>query len=86
MKKPLHAIPLGRTQKAHVAGLLRVYLQENFELDIGGLQAGIFTDYLSEHVGKFYYNQAINDTIAHMSERVEDLYALIKPEDEVRGD
>ena len=71
-----------KEQKAYAADIIRDYVSENFDTEISGMQAGFFVDFISENLGKFYYNNAIAESIAFMTEKAEDLYLLMKNEDD----
>jgi uncharacterized protein (DUF2164 family) len=76
MKKPLFT--LNPEQQEEVREVLKHYFTEEFELEIGNLQADIFIDFLSEHVGKHYYNLGVSDTMQAIKEKAEDLVLLLK--------
>ncbi|MGI6005597.1 MAG: DUF2164 domain-containing protein [Christensenellales bacterium] len=80
MARRNESIELPKAQKAEAAGYLKRYLQENFELEIGGLEAEVFLRGVTENIGLYYYNKGIRDAYSLVSERVEDLFALTKLE------
>ncbi len=73
-------IELSKEDKTKASEWLRKYMHENFDIEMGDLQSGLFVDYLSENVAKYYYNKGVTDGIAFLSEKVEDMYALMKEE------
>ena len=73
--------PLNKEQKAAVSAKLKEYIAENFDMDIGNLQAAVFADYIAENIGAYFYNKAVADSLSFMAERVEDLYLLMKDEE-----
>ena len=75
-------IPLTKEQKEKARDKIKEYMAENFEIDTGNLQAGIFLDYITENIGIYYYNQAIADSLSFITQKAEDLYLLMKDEDE----
>lgn len=75
-KKP--EIELNKHEKKCIAEEIMIYLEENFELQIGNLQAEMFEDFITEKIGKFYYNHALDDSMDYFRERTEDLVLLIK--------
>jgi uncharacterized protein (DUF2164 family) len=78
MRRRGNKIELTKEQKKHSASLLKDYIAEHFEAEIGGLQAEILLDYITEHIGGYYYNHAVADVMAEMHERVDDLFLLMK--------
>lgn len=61
---------------------LQEYLVQNFDLEVGSLPTEIFLEYISEKVGLHYYNQGIADAMQMMTEKTEELYLLMKLNDE----
>ena len=76
-------IELRKDQKTYAANIIQNYISENFDTEISGLQASFLVDFISENLGKCYYNNAIADSIAFMIEKTEDLYLIMKNEDEI---
>ena len=75
-------IPLTKEQQENARGKIKEYIAENFEIDIGNLQAGIFLDYITKNIGIYYYNQAIADSLSFITQKADDLYLLMKDEEE----
>ena len=61
---------------------IKEYLAVNFDAEIGGLEAEMFLDYLIKHIGVYCYNKAVADSMGFMTERMDDLYLLMKDEEE----
>jgi len=80
LKKKKEAFTLARIQKDNAIANIRTYILENYDLEIGNLQAEIFLDFISENMGAYYYNQGVADSMTFMSEKVEDFYLLMKDE------
>jgi len=80
MKKKEPAIALSKEQKAAAAAKIKGYIADNFDVNIGSLQSEIFLDFITDNIGIYYYNQAVADTQAVMSDKIEDLYLLMKDE------
>jgi len=57
---------------------LKKYFADEFELEIGDLQADLFIEFLNKQVGKEYYNRGVLDTIEALKEKSADLVLLIK--------
>ena len=71
---------LSKEQKANAAALVREYLSEHCEVEIGGLQADFLIDFITDNIGPYYYNRGIADSVAFISDKVEDMYVLLKDE------
>ncbi len=71
-------LKLSREQQDEVKELLKKYCAQEFDIELGNLQSDMFIDFLSENVGKYYYNLGITSAIATMKEKTEDLVLLIK--------
>ena len=82
MKKKEPVVELTKEQKKVAVRKIRDYLHENFEIESGNLQAEIFLDYLTDSIGAFYYNKAVADSLGLMTDKVEELYLLMKDEEE----
>jgi len=74
-------ITLTKAQKIIAADKIRDYVSDNLDTEISGMQADFFIDFISENFGKYYYNNAIADSIVFMTEKAEDLYLIMKNED-----
>ncbi len=48
-------------------------LQDDFDLEIGGMEAMLLIDFISERFGPHFYNQALFDAEAHLSAKMEAL-------------
>ena len=79
-KRDDNAIPLTREQKENAVAGIKDYIFENFDADIGNLQAEMFLDYISANFGAYYYNRGIADSMGFMNEKIEDFYLLMKDE------
>jgi uncharacterized protein (DUF2164 family) len=82
LKRKEIAIELTKEQKKKAAGKIKEYLDENFDVEIGSLQAGIFLDYITNHIGVYYYNAGVADSLSFITDKAEDLYLLMKDEEE----
>jgi len=81
MKKKEEAFPLTMEQKNSATAQIRDYIMENFDLNIGNLQAEFFLEFISEKIAPFYYNKAIADSLAFITDKTEDMYLLMKGEE-----
>ena len=80
-KKEEDIIPLSKEHKASASAKVKEYIEENFDIDIGNLQSEIFIDFITKNIGIYYYNQAIADSLAFITEKADDLYLLMKDEE-----
>ena len=81
MRRPENNLTLPKEQKEKAAILIKEYFEEELDTEIGLLRAGFFVDFLSEQIGKYFYNKGIADCSTYMEEKVEDLFLLMKDED-----
>ncbi|SCX30329.1 hypothetical protein DSM25558_4936 [Agrobacterium sp. DSM 25558] len=70
-------VVLEKQQKADMVSATCAHLAEEFDLDIGALQAEMLVDKLGEILGPVYYNQGLQDAHAAMLRRMEDAAADI---------
>lgn len=82
MRKKDEMITLTKEQKAEAVAKIREYIEENFETEIGNLQSELFLRFVLKHIGVYCYNQAICDSSVFMTEKADDLYVLMKAEEE----
>jgi uncharacterized protein (DUF2164 family) len=66
-------------QKFALEQLQTYFLQERDE-ELSELSSILLVDFISQKLGPMYYNKGIEDSQKFMSERVEDLYALLLKE------
>jgi uncharacterized protein (DUF2164 family) len=71
-------ILLSKERKEEIREVLKKYFAEELEIELSSLQADIFIEFLSNHVGKHYYNLGVLDVIAAIKEKSEDLVLLMK--------
>lgn len=81
MAKQKDEIQLSKEHKNKMAHKLKEYVELEFDIEIGNLQSDIFVDFITESLGKYYYNKGVADASSFMSEKTEDLYSLMKIED-----
>jgi len=67
-------------QKEAATAKIKEYVLENFDVELGNLQSEFFLDFITEHIGVHYYNKAIADAQAFVTDKVEDMYLLMKDE------
>jgi uncharacterized protein (DUF2164 family) len=82
-------IELDKPARDALARALVGYLKDELDVEIGGMDALLLLDFISERLGPSYYNQALNDAQAHLRARMDALseafYELEKPT-KPRGD
>ena len=74
-------IELTKLQKDTAIEGLQVYFSEAHEVELSRLQADMLLDYIAEHIAPSYYNKAVGDAIAFMTEKADDMYLLMKDEE-----
>ena len=76
-------IELEKPARDALARTLAGYLKDELEVEIGGMDAILLLDFISERLGPHYYNQALHDAHAHLHAKFEALgeafYELEKP-------
>ena len=76
-------IELEKPARDALARALARYLKDELEVEIGGMDAMLLLDFISERAGPHYYNQALLDARAHLHAKIENLgeafYELEKP-------
>lgn len=78
VRKKEDTITLSKEQKTNAIAKIKIYIEENFETEVGNLQTEIFIDFITKNIGAYYYNKGISDSMVFMNEKVEDLYLLMK--------
>ncbi|MDN6874601.1 DUF2164 domain-containing protein [Pseudomonas citronellolis] len=75
-------LELDSAQRQSAARAIQRFLEERFELDLGGFEAEEVLDFFMREFGPLFYNKAILDVQAHLKDRFEsiesDLWALEK--------
>ena len=76
-------IELEKPARDALARALVRYLKDELDVEIGGMDATMLLDFISERLGPHYYNQALYDARAHLQAKMEALgeafYELEKP-------
>ena len=80
LKRKEPTIPLTKEQRENAVAQIKEYILENFDADIGRLQSEIFLDFITEHIGVCYYNKGVADSMAFITDKIEDFYLLMKDE------
>ena len=71
-------LKFSKEQLDEIVPELRHYLTQTLDTEFSEFQCKLLLKYISEHIGKYYYNAAIDDAVSMMSLKVEDLYILSK--------
>jgi uncharacterized protein (DUF2164 family) len=67
-----------KEQLSEILPALAEYMRENFEMEISGMQAKFLINFITDELGKHYYNRGVEDAIAEMSRKIEDVYLLVR--------
>lgn len=78
MNRKTNEITLSKEQREESKAALSAYMLENFSLELGNLGAELLLNHISEHIGLYYYNIAIEDAQRYMQEKVEDIDFLLR--------
>ncbi|QUH30967.1 DUF2164 domain-containing protein [Vallitalea guaymasensis] len=71
-------IELSKEKQEIIKGLIKEYFYEERDEELGDLAAMLFMDFIIEKIGPEIYNEAINDCVKVMGDKVEELYGLEK--------
>ena len=63
-------IEFDKTTRDALARALADHLKTELEVEIGGMDAMMLLDFISERLGPHYYNQALHDGQAHLRAKV----------------
>ena len=80
MNKKTNEIKLSKEQAEVATDKIKAYLTEDLGLEISIFQTKLLIDFLNNNIGKYYYNEAIKDSIYFINQKTEDMYALMKDE------
>ena len=81
MKRKEEKIELTKEQKEKAIARIKEYMETEYEIKMGNLRSEFLLDFIAENIGVFYYNRGLADAIQFMSEKVEDMYVLMKDEE-----
>jgi uncharacterized protein (DUF2164 family) len=68
----MRELKLDKQQKADMVSAIRTFLATELDLDIGGLQAEMLVDQLSDIVAPVFYNRGLQDAHTAVLRRMED--------------
>lgn len=66
-------LKLNDDEKQAVIHSIRDYMSEEFELEVGEMQAGFLLKYFLKEIGPFVYNKAISDAESFFTEKASEL-------------
>ena len=64
---------LAKETREELVASIKRYADEELEVEVGDLKAGLLLDYVLEEIGPSIYNEAIKDAQAYFFAKVEDL-------------
>lgn len=64
-------IKFSREELAAIAGKLRPYFRDEFDIELRDLPAEMLVDFLAREVGPFFYNRALYDAQAVVQAKAE---------------
>ncbi len=67
------AIELSKEETASILPSIQKYFQEEFDMEIGEMQAGFVLKYFLAEIGPFVYNRGVGDSERFFAEKVADL-------------
>jgi uncharacterized protein (DUF2164 family) len=70
-------IRFSREELTAIAGKLRPYFREEFDIDLRDLPAEMLVDFLAREIGPFFYNRALYDAQAVVAKKAEDIAEAI---------
>lgn len=66
-------IKFSREEIAAIAGKLRPYFRDEFEVELRDLPAEMLVDFLAREIGPFFYNRALYDAQAVVKKKADDI-------------
>jgi uncharacterized protein (DUF2164 family) len=70
-------IEFSREELTAIAGKLRPYFRDEFEVELRDLPAEMLVDFLAREIGPFFYNRALYDAQAVVAKKAEDIAEAI---------
>lgn len=79
------AISFSRDEKAALVGKLQRYFSSELQQELGQFDGEFLLDFISGHIGAYYYNRGVRDAQAALAAKLDDiqdaLYQLEQPTD-----
>ena len=66
-------IELEKSTRNAFARAFAKHLKDELDVEVGGMEAMLLIDFISEKLGPHYYNQALYDARTHLSTKMEAL-------------
>lgn len=63
-------IEFSKEEKAQLSELLKRYVSDEFELELGQFEAEFFLDFIGEKLGGFFYNKGLVDAQTLVEQKV----------------
>lgn len=70
-------IKFSREEITAIAGKLRPYFRDEFDVDLRDLPAEMLIDFLAREIGPFFYNRALYDAQAVVKKKADDIAEAI---------
>ncbi|RZJ44714.1 MAG: DUF2164 domain-containing protein [Brevundimonas sp.] len=70
-------IKFSREEITAIAGKLRPYFRDEFDVDLRDLPAEMLIDFLAREIGPFFYNRALYDAQAVLKKKADDIAEAI---------
>lgn len=70
-------IKLTKEQKNQAILDIKEYFSCERDEELGDLAAGMILDFITDKMGRYFYNQAVTDVQKYMGEKLEDLYGFM---------
>ncbi|MBP1970745.1 uncharacterized protein (DUF2164 family) [Virgibacillus natechei] len=69
---------LTKDQKNEMVGLIQGYFEKERNEQIGNLAAMLMLDFFMEELAPVFYNKGVEDSHAHMTEKLDDIFEIQK--------
>ncbi len=66
-------VKFSREEITAIAGKLRPYFRDEFDVDLRDLPAEMLVDFLAREIGPFFYNRALYDAQAVVKQKADDI-------------
>ena len=70
------AIELDKHEVDDIVHSLRKYFREELDVELGGLQAQFFLDYILKEIAPFAYNRGVRDAETYFMAKIDDLPSI----------
>lgn len=70
-------IELDKSQKDHLVVQLQRYFDDELEVELGQFDADFLLDFISQHMGRIFYNQGVYDAQAVLDSKIESVQEAI---------